>query len=119
RRSLAVLVAVGLLLAWLLASFLSRGRGLLAFLMFLAPLAVALLLFARGRRRPLYGLLYAMLLAALGAAGVEAALRLHPRLLGGQLANVAYSGYHWQRGGVYTLDANAGPVLRPSVSRRM
>jgi hypothetical protein len=119
RRSLALLVATGLVLAWLLSSFLSRGRGLLAFLLLIAPLFLALLLFARGKRRPLYALLYAMLLATAGALVLEAALRVMPGLLGGQLANVAYSGYHWQRGGVYGLDPNAGPVLRPSVSRRM
>jgi hypothetical protein len=119
RRPLALLVAAGLLLAWLLASLLSRGRGLMAFLLFAVPLAVAVVLFLRGRRRPLYAFLYAMFLATAGAGGIEAALRLRPSLLGGQLANVAYSGYHWQRGGVYGLDPNAGPVLRPSVSRRM
>jgi hypothetical protein len=119
RRSLALLVATGLLLAWLLSSFLSRGRGLAFFLLLAVPLGGALLLFVRGRRRPLYALLYALFLATAGTAGLEVALRLHPSLLGGQLANVAYSGYHWQRGGVYGLDANAGPVLRPNVSRRM
>jgi hypothetical protein len=35
------------------------------------------------------------------------------------VANFAYSGYHAYRGGIYTLDPEVGPLMRPSVSRWM
>ena len=58
-------------------------------------------------------------LAAVTALVFEAALRLAPGILHGPIANVAYTGYHWHRGGIYDLDAHAGPLLRPDVHRRM
>jgi hypothetical protein len=114
-----MLVALYLVLAWLLSSFLSRGQGFVVFVVLLLPLVPTLVAFRRGRRTPFYAVLYALLLGVVGAAGLEGALRLRPQLLGGQVANVAFTGYHWQRGGIYDLDPHAGPVMRPDVHRRM
>jgi hypothetical protein len=118
-RSLALLAAGDVLLAWLLSSVLSRRQALLAFVALVLPLVAAIVLFRRGRRRPLYGVVYVTLLAALAAALFEVALRARPQLLQGQLANVAYSGYHWLGGGIYDLDPHIGPVLRPGARRAM
>src|SRR5512134_3141873 len=98
--SLSAIVASYVVLLWIVASAASRGRGFLFFAVGLALLAVALLAFAAGRRSLLYGLFFANLLAAVTALGFEAALRLAPGILQGPIANVAYTGYHWHRGGV-------------------
>jgi len=114
-----LLVAGEMALVWLIASAASRGQGHWFFAAGLAALAAALVAYARGRRSVLYGLWFASLLTALTALGLEATLHLWPGILKGRVANVAYTGYHWQRGGIYRLDPHAGPVMRPSVRRRM
>jgi hypothetical protein len=118
-KGVVLLVAGELALLWVIASAASRGQGLWFFAAGLAALAAALLAYRRGRRPVLYGLWFASLLAALTALGLEAALHLWPGILEGRVANVAYTGYHWQRGGIYRLDPHAGPVMRPGVRRRM
>jgi len=117
--SWAAVVAVSVAFSWLLGSAASRGQGVYPFLAALLALAVALLAHARGRRVALYGFLFFQLLASTGVLMLEAVLHLWPGVLGGQVANVAYTGYHWQRGGIYMLDPHRGPVLRPSFGRRM
>jgi hypothetical protein len=116
---LALLALSELLLVWVVASAASRGQGHWFFAAGLAALAVALAAYRRGRRSVLHGLWFASLLAVLTALGLEAALHLWPGILKGRVANVAYTGYHWQRGGIYRLDPHAGPVMRPSVRRGM
>ena len=59
-----------------------------------------------------------MLLATTAAALFEAALRLCPGILGGYVANVAYTGYHSYSGGIYRLDAHVGPLMRPTCDAR-
>jgi hypothetical protein len=101
------------------ASAVSRGRGYLFFGAGLGGLALALIAFGRGRREGLYRYVYLLVLAAVTALAFEAVLHLRPSVLRGRLANIAYTGYHWQRGGVYELDPHRGPVLRPGVRRPM
>jgi len=113
------IIVAYLLCLWLTASAASRGQGHLVVLAGLLALGVGLLAFARGRRSVLYALSFLMLLAAIAAALFEGALRLRPGLLGGQVANVAYTGYHWQRGGIYALDPHVGPLMKPNVRRPM
>jgi hypothetical protein len=104
-------------LAWFLASAASRGQGFLFFAAVLVALAWALVAFAHGRRDVLYRVLYLLLLADSALLACELALHLRPALLRGRLANIAYTGYHWQGGGIYDLDPQRGPVLRPNVRR--
>lgn len=108
-----------LLCLWLFASAASRGQGHLVVAAGLLALVLGMLAFARGRRAVLYGLFLLMLLAASAAAMFELALRMRPGILGGHVANVAYTGYHWYRGGVYALDPHVGPLLKPGVRRPM
>ena len=112
-------VATYLLLLWIVASAVSRGQGFLAFAAGALALALSLRAFGRGRRRAFYRLYFLTLLAALTELGLEAVLQLAPGVLTGPIANVAYTGYHWHKGGVYQLDKNLGPVLRPDVHREM
>ena len=119
RLALALLLATGAGCAWVVSGMLSRSRGLVFFAGLLLPLAGAWLLAARGRRRPLYAVVFGGLLAATLVLSLEVVLRLWPHVLGGEVANVAYTGYHWHRGGIYRLDEHRGPVLRPGVSRLM
>jgi hypothetical protein len=116
---LMALVAGELLLLWVLASAASRGQGFWFFAAGLVLLAGALLAHRRGRRLVLYRLLYLSLLGAAAALAFEALLHAAPGLLRGHVANVAYTGYHWQSGGIYRLDPHRGPILRPSFRRRM
>jgi hypothetical protein len=114
-----LIVLAYLVCLWLFASAASRGQGHFVVLAGLVALGVALFAFARGRRAVLYGLFFLMLLAASAAALFETALRLRPGILGGQVANVAYTGYHWYKGGIYALDPHVGPLLKPNVRRPM
>ena len=116
---LMALVAGELVLLWVLASAASRGQGFWFFAAGLVLLAGALLAHRRGRPLVLYRLLYLSLLAAAGALAFEVLLHAVPGVLRGHVANVAYTGYHWQSGGIYRLDPHRGPVLRPSFRRRM
>jgi hypothetical protein len=113
------IVLLYLLCLWLFASAASRGQGHFVVLAGLVALGLAGLAFVRGRRSVLYGLFFLMLLAASAAVLFEAALRLRPGILGGQVANVAYTGYHWYKGGIYSLDPHVGPLLKPNVRRPM
>ncbi len=113
------LVAAGLVLLWLMASAASRGQGFLFFAAGVAVLAWALHAFTRGRRDRLYGVIYLLLLGDSAALAFEGALHARPALLRGRLANIAYTGYHWQGGGIYDLDTHRGPVLRADVRRRL
>lgn len=115
----ALLVAVYLLVWWVLASAASRRHGAAVFALGLLLLAAAGAAYRRGHRRWLYRLCYASLLAAAAALLLEAALRLRPGLLGGRVANFAYSGYHPYRGGIYSFDAHLGQRMRPAVRRWM
>jgi hypothetical protein len=119
REIMILIILTYLLCLWLTASAASRGQGHFVVLAGLLALGVGLLAFARGRRPVLYALSFLMLLAAIAAALFEGALRLRPGILGGQVANVAYTGYHWHRGGIYTLDPHVGPLMKPNVRRRM
>lgn len=108
-----------LLLLWVVASAASRGQGFAFFLLGLACLAGGLIAFRLGRRSVFYALYAATLSLAVGAIGFEFVLHVAPGVLEGHVANVAYTGYHWQKGGVYTLDPHMGPDLRPNVHREM
>ena len=114
-----VLITTYLVWIWIVASAASRGQGFVFFAAGLAALGLALLAFRRGRRQVLHRLYYAALVAAVVALLAEAALHLAPGILSGHVANVAYTGYHWHRGGVYTLDPHVGPILLPGVRRPM
>jgi hypothetical protein len=118
-RLTAALLASALVLLWLLASAVSRGQGFLAFAGGAAGLGLAWVAFRRGRRSVLYGFWFVLLLATVTAAAFELLLRAWPGILKGAVANVAYTGYHWQRDGIYRLDPHRGPVMRPSFRRRM
>jgi hypothetical protein len=115
----AALLASAVVMLWLLASALSRGQGFLAFVAGAVGLGLAWAAFRRGRRSVLYGSWFVLLLATVTAAAFELLLRARPAILKGAVANVAYTGYHWQRDGIYRLDPHRGPVMRPSFRRRM
>jgi len=117
--SLFLLLGSYLPLLWIVASALSRGRGFVFLAAGLLALAAALVAHARGRPSLLHRLYFLTLLAAVTVLGFEAVLHLAPGILSGPIANVAYTGYHWHNGGVYELDAHAGPLLRPDVHREM
>jgi hypothetical protein len=104
---------------WVIASAASRRHGAVVFVLGLGLLGLAAFAHRRGRRQWLLGLSFASLLAAAAALLVEAALHLRPSLLGGRVANFAYSGYHPYRGGIYSLDDRIGQLMRPSRRRWM
>jgi len=106
-------------LLWIVASLVSRGQGFWPFAAGIVALGATLLAFRRGRRRPLYALYLCALIAAVLGLAFEAVLHVAPSVLSGHVANVAYTGYHWQRGGIYSLDDHLGPVMRPGVRRTM
>jgi hypothetical protein len=116
---LVALAAGELVLLWILASAASRGQGFWFFAAGTVLLGGALLAFRRGRPLFLYRLFYLSLLAAVGVLAFEGLLHLVPGVLRGHVANVAYTGYHWQAGGIYRLDPHRGPIMRPSFRRRM
>jgi hypothetical protein len=70
-----------------------------------------------GRRRPLFLLLLNLLLVATTVAGIEAVLRLAPRVARGTIANHAFGGYHSLPGGMYVPDEYLGYDMKPGVSR--
>jgi hypothetical protein len=119
RAALGLLAGLSLICAWIVSSALSRGRSFLFFSALVLLIAGALVAARRGRRRTLYRVVYGLLLAASLTLWLELALRGSPSVLSGPIANVAFGGYHWHRGGIYDLDEHRGPVLRPSVSRLM
>ncbi len=111
------LIVSYLVLLWVLASVISRGQGFAFFAAGLAALGFGLVGFRRGRRKVLYGVYLAVLIGATLGLVFELVLRLAPGLLSGQVANVAYTGYHWQKGGIYGLDDHLGPTMLPGVRR--
>jgi hypothetical protein len=115
----AALVALYAVVWWVIASAASRRHGAAVFALGLLLLAGAWRAHRRGRAQWLLRLSYASLLAAAAALMLEAALHLRPSLLGGPVANFAYSGYHPYRGGIYSLDAHLGQLMRPNVRRWM
>lgn len=119
RTGAAILLAPYLALLWIVASAASRGQGFWVFVAGLLALAIAWGYRRRGRLEPLFGLFFITLLAAVTALTFEALLYLRPGILSGRVADVAYTGYHWWRGGIYSLDPHAGPLLRPDVHRWM
>lgn len=117
-RLQALVVALGgVVLVWIVASALSRAQGIYPFGAGIAALCLAALAHRRGHRTLVYVFLYVLVLAAGFVLAFEAVVRVKPGVLKGRLANVAYSGYHWHRGGIYRLDEERGPVLRASVRR--
>jgi hypothetical protein len=120
RAVQAALLAAGYLVAWwLLSSAASRRHGGAVFVLGLALLAAAALAYRGGRRSWLLRLCYASALAAVAVLMIEAALHLRPGLLGGRVANFAYTGYHHYRGGIYDPDVEIGQRMRPRVRRWM
>lgn len=120
RRGLwSMLVPSYLLMLWVVASVSSRVRGGLTFLGGVIVLAGAIAALRRGYPRFLYATYYLMLMAATCAAGLELLLFVKPDVIGGRVASVAYSGYHWYKRGIYRLDPHRGPVLRNETHRAM
>jgi hypothetical protein len=115
----ALLAAGYALVWWLLASAASRRHGGAVFLLGLLLMGGAAWAHRRGRRAWLLRLCLASALAATAVLLVEAALRLRPGLLGGRVANFAYTGYHPYRGGIYDRDPEVGDLMRPGVRRWM
>ena len=118
RLDLLGLLLADMVLLWIATSVL-RGKGLLAFAAGLAALLVALLAFRAGRRRPLYVLSFAALLAAVTVLSVEGLLRFSPGILKGRLATFTFEGYHSERDGIYRPDPHLGRALRPGFQRWM
>jgi hypothetical protein len=114
-----VVVPTYLACLWVAASAYSRGHGGVVFIGGVVILAAALMCFRSGRRQVLYAVYLACLMAAVLALALEVAVRLHPAFLTGVLANHAYGGYHWYRGGIYARDLHRGPVMIPSFARAM
>jgi len=113
----SALVPTYLALLWIVASVSSRVRGGVTFLAGVLVLAAGIGALRRGRPRLLYTACYLLLMAAACAAGLELLLFAKPDLIGGRVASVAYSGYHWYKRGIYRLDAERGPVLKPNTQR--
>lgn len=111
------LIVSYLALLWVLASIASRGQGFVFFATGLVALGVGLVAFRRGRRVVLYGTYLVVLIGATLGLVFELVLRLAPGVLSGHVANVAYTGYHWQKGGIYGLDDHLGPAMLPGVRR--
>ena len=114
-----LVIATFLVWLWVVASAASRGSGFVVVLMGLLGLALALVAHRRGHKRALYALYYACFIGAILALALEATLRLAPGVLRGPVANVAYTGYHWQQGGIYDLDDHMGPDMRKNARREM
>jgi hypothetical protein len=102
-----------------IASAASRRHGGIVLALGLALLWTGLRSRRRGRPEWLLRLAYLSVLAAVSALLVEAALHLRPGLLGGRVANFAYTGYHPYKGGIYSIDPHVGQLMRPDVHRWM
>jgi hypothetical protein len=119
KRSLFVLAITYIFLLWILSSAVSRGQGFAVFLLGMGTFGVGLIAFRLGRRRLLYLIFAVTLLSTVLAIALEILLHLAPGVLKGQVANVSYTGYHWQKGGIYRLDPHMGPDMKPNVHREM
>jgi hypothetical protein len=113
------LVPTYVVLIWIVASASSRERGGLTFAAALVAVGIGILYFRAGRRDVLYRLYAVTLMAASVALALELALWTHPGVLDGALANFAYGGYHWFRGGIYDRDLHRGAVMVAGFRRRM
>jgi hypothetical protein len=113
------LIVSYLALLWLFASAASRGQGFVFFAAGCVALVVGLAAFRRGRRGVLYGVYLIVLMGASLGMAFELVLHLAPGVLSGHVADVTYTGYHWQKGGIYALDDHMGPDLVPGVQREM
>ena len=112
-------LAAYLLAWWVIASAASRRHGGIVFALGLVLLWWGVRAYRRGRPERLLRLAYLSLLAAAGALLLEAALHVRPGLLGGRVANFAYTGYHPYRGGIYSIDPRLGQLMLPNVRRWM
>lgn len=113
------LVPTCIVLIWIVASASSRERGGMTLVAALAALGIGIRCFRSGRRDVLYRLYAFILMTASVALALELALWAHPRILNGALANFAYGGYHWYRGGIYDRDLHRGAVMVADFRRRM
>lgn len=113
------LALLGVIMVWVLSSAASRARGLAFFVAGMAWIAILVAVGWTGRRRLLFAGYSTLAMATVSVIVFEVILHLFPGILGGYVANVAYTGYHWQGGGIYELDVHSGPILRPSVRRWM
>jgi hypothetical protein len=107
-----------LLMLWFVSS-LARGKGCLVFALGLVVGAVAALASRRRGRQVLYGVWYALFLAAVTVGAIEGVLRSFPGVLKGRVANFTYTGYHADRDGIYQWDPEIGVAMRARVSRPM
>jgi len=115
----SALVPTYIVLLWIVASVSSRVRGGVTFLVGVLVLAAGIAAFRRGRPRLLYTACYLVVMAASCAAGLELLLLVTPDIIGGRVASVAYTGYHWYKRGIYRLEPHRGPVLKPDTHRAM
>jgi hypothetical protein len=118
RLDLSGVLLADVVLLWFVASVL-RGAGLYAFLAGLVALGLALVAFARGRRRPLLALTFVLLLAAATVLSAEALVRLRPGILKGRVATFTLDGYHSERDGIYRPHPQLGRALRPGFARAL
>jgi hypothetical protein len=119
KRSIGVVALAYIILLWILSSAVSRGQGFAIFLLGLGAFGAGLIAFVLGRRFLLYLIFAVTLSLTVCAIGLEILLHFAPGILKGQVANVSYTGYHWQKGGIYHLDLNMGPDMKPNVRREM
>lgn len=95
-----------------LASSAIEPEGLFVQVAFAGLIAVGCVGAARGRKRLLFGAVFAALLIASIVAGVELTLRAAPDVIRGRAANAAFSGYHAKTGGLYERDEWLGHRIR-------
>ena len=110
-------VPSGLFALWVISS-LSLTDGLFVFA---GGCVVMLILALLRRRRPKWVITAHRLALSIvfGILLLEAALRLAPGVIKGELANYTHGGYHYRTGGIYFHDAHQAHVIRPGVGRSM
>lgn len=119
KLSLWVLALTYILMLWVASSFLSRRHGFVFIIPGLLALLFSIRAFLNGRRSLLYTLYLGTVLVTITALGTEFVLYNFPGILKGEAANIVYSGYYWQRGGIYIPDHHLGNAMRPDFRRRM
>lgn len=117
RLEIVALLALDLALLWV-ASSLLRDKGLIAFAAGAAALAWAGASLCRDRR-PLLRLSLLLLLAATGVLAAESVLYVAPGIVQGRAANYAFSGYHFEKGGIFSTHPLLGVTMRPGLRRLM